>query len=99
MPTVAFIGAGSVVFARQLLADLFRFPELADLEIRLHDIEPSRLAVAEGTAHQVAERLGARPTVVATLDRAAALDGADFVVNMVQIGGIAATRVDLEVSG
>ncbi|WP_375387541.1 alpha-glucosidase/alpha-galactosidase [uncultured Amnibacterium sp.] len=97
MPIVAFIGAGSVVFTRQLLADLFRFPELARLEIRLHDVDPERLAVAEGTARQVAERLGARPTVVATLDRSVALDGAGFVVDMVQIGGVAATRLDLEI--
>lgn len=97
MPSVAFIGAGSVVFTRQLLADLLRFPELADLEIRLHDIDPERLAVAEGTARQVDERLGSHATVVGTADRAAALDGVDFVVNMVQIGGIAATRLDLEI--
>ncbi|MFD1722856.1 alpha-glucosidase/alpha-galactosidase [Amnibacterium endophyticum] len=97
MPTVAFIGAGSVVFTRQLLADLLRFPELADLEIRLHDIDADRLAVAEGTARHLDERLGTSATVVATLDRAAALDGVDFVVNMVQIGGIDATRLDLEI--
>jgi alpha-galactosidase len=97
MPSVAFIGAGSVVFTRQLLADLLRFPELADLEIRLHDIDRERLAVAEGTALQVNERLGAHATVVATLDRTVALDGVDFVIDMVQIGGIAATRHDLEI--
>lgn len=97
MPSVAFIGAGSVVFTRQLLADLLRFPELADLEIRLHDIDPERLAVAEGTARQVNERLGASATITAELERVRALDGVDFVINMVQIGGIAATRLDLEI--
>jgi alpha-galactosidase len=97
MSSVAFMGAGSVEFTRQLLADLLRFPDLADLEIRLHDIDAERLAVAEGTARQVNERLGASATVVATLDRAAALDGVDFVIDMVQIGGIAATRRDLEI--
>ena len=97
MASVAFMGAGSVEFTRQLLADLLRFPELADIEIRLHDIDAERLGIAEGTAHQVNERLGAHATVIATLDRAAALDGVDFVINMVQIGGIAATRLDLEI--
>ncbi|MGN6444085.1 alpha-glucosidase/alpha-galactosidase [Amnibacterium sp.] len=97
MPSVAFIGAGSVVFTRRLLADLLRFPELTDLDIRLHDIDPDRLAVAEGTARQVNGRLGTRAAIVATPDRLRALDGADFVVNMVQIGGIAATRLDLEI--
>ena len=95
-PTVVFLGAGSVVFTRQLLADLFRFDDLPELRVVLHDVDAERLAVARGTAQQVAERFGRHPEVVDTLDRRAALDGADFVVNMVQIGGIDATRVDLE---
>ena len=57
-PTVVFLGAGSVVFARQLLADLFRFDDLPELRIVLHDIDGERLAVARGTADQVAERFG-----------------------------------------
>jgi alpha-galactosidase len=97
MPSVAFIGAGSVVFTRQLLGDLLRFPELRDVDLRLHDIDPERLAVAEGTAKQVADRFGASITLTATLDRRAAIAGADFVVNMVQVGGVAATRLDLEI--
>ncbi|GAA3568032.1 alpha-glucosidase/alpha-galactosidase [Microlunatus spumicola] len=95
MPTVVFLGAGSVVFTRQLLADLFRFDDLPELRVVLHDIDAERLAVARGTADQVAERFGRHPEVVATLDRREALDGADFVVNMIQVGGIDATRVDL----
>ena len=95
-PTVVFLGAGSVVFTRQLLADLFRFADLPELRVVLHDIDPERLAVARGTAGQVAERFGRHPEVVATLDRREALDGADFVVDMVQVGGIDATRVDLQ---
>ncbi|SEP74025.1 alpha-galactosidase [Microlunatus flavus] len=95
-PTVVFLGAGSVVFTRQLLADLFRFDDLPPLRVVLHDIDPERLAVARGTAEQVAERFDRHPELVATLDRREALDGADFVVNMVQIGGIDGTRVDLQ---
>ena len=95
-PTVVFLGAGSVVFTRQLLADLFRFDDLPELRVVLHDVDAERLAVARGTARQVAERFGRHPELVDTLDRREALDGADFVVNMVQIGGIDATRVDLQ---
>jgi alpha-galactosidase len=94
MTTIAFVGAGSVVFTRQLLSDLFGFPELADATIALHDIDPDRLRTAEGIARQVAEQLGAKPTNTASADRRKALDGADFVINMVQVGGIAATRTD-----
>ena len=95
MPSVVFIGAGSVVFTRQLLADLFGFDDLPPLRIVLHDIDPERLDVARGTAEQLAARF-ARPTeIVATLHRREALRGADFVVNMIQVGGIEGTRIDL----
>ncbi len=97
MTRVTFIGAGSVVFTRQLIADLLRYPELADLEIALHDIDRERLDVAEGTARQVSDRLGAHAVVTAHLDRRTALEGARFVINMVQVGGIAATKTDLEI--
>ncbi|MCP2266525.1 alpha-galactosidase [Promicromonospora thailandica] len=97
MVSIAFIGAGSVVFTRQLVADILRFPELVDARLVLHDIDPERLAVAEATARQVDRQLGGRATVVATADRRAALDGADFVINMIQVGGVPATERDLEI--
>ncbi len=97
MPQIVFLGAGSVVFTRQLLADLFRFDDLPTLRIVLHDIDAERLDVARGTAEQVAARFGRTAEVVATLDRREALAGADFVINMIQVGGIDATRIDLEV--
>ncbi|KQX08141.1 MULTISPECIES: alpha-glucosidase/alpha-galactosidase [unclassified Leifsonia] len=96
MPQIVFLGAGSVVFTRQLLADLARFDDLPAFTVVLHDIDAERLEVARGTAEQVAARFGRDVEVVATLDRRAALAGADFVVNMIQVGGIAATRIDLE---
>ncbi|WP_426625459.1 alpha-galactosidase [Leifsonia sp. McL0607] len=97
MPQIVFLGAGSVVFTRQLLADLFRFDDLPTLRIVLHDIDAERLDVARGTAEQVAARFGRTAEIVATLDRREALAGADFVINMIQVGGIDATRIDLEV--
>lgn len=97
MTRVTFIGAGSVVFTRQLIADLLRYRDLAGLEIVLHDIDPERLAVAEGTARHVDGRLDGRATITAESDRRRALAGADFVINMVQVGGIRATVSDLEI--
>jgi len=41
MVSIAFVGAGSVVFTRQLVADILRYPELADARLVLHDIDPS----------------------------------------------------------
>jgi alpha-galactosidase len=96
MTRIVFLGAGSVVFTRQLLTDLLRFPDLPVLDLVLHDINADRLGVARGTAEQVSGRLGRPLHVSATLDRREALAGADFVVNMIQVGGIDATRIDLE---
>lgn len=96
MTRVVFLGAGSVVFTRQLVTDLLRFPDLPTLDLVLHDIDQERLDVARGTAEQVAQRLGRLLTVTVSLERRAALEGADFVVNMMQVGGIASTRIDLE---
>src|ERR1700709_60396 len=97
MTQVVFLGAGSVVFTRQLIADLLGFEDLPVLTLVLHDIDQARLDVALGTAHQMSRQLGRPIDVRATLDRREALAGADFVVNMLQVGGIAATRLDLEI--
>jgi alpha-galactosidase len=97
MTRIAFVGAGSVEFTRKLLGDVFSFAELAGVEIALHDIDEDRLHTAAAVAAATAEEAGARPRITTHLDRRAALDGADFVLNMVQIGGHPATLMDFEI--
>jgi len=97
MTRVSFVGAGSVEFTKNLLGDLLTFPELAGATIALHDIDRERLDAAEAMARWTAATLGAPATIEAHLDRRAALDGADHVINMIQVGGHAATLVDFEV--
>ncbi|WP_407572560.1 alpha-glucosidase/alpha-galactosidase [Deinococcus altitudinis] len=97
-PKIAMIGAGSTVFAKNLLGDILSFEELGGADIRLFDINQERLDVTEQVAHRVAKMVGAAPTVSATTDRERALDGADFVINMIQVGGYKpATVTDFEV--
>ena len=60
MTRIVFIGAGSVEFTRNLLGDILTFPELADAEIVLHDINAERLATAEAMATWTNEAVGAR---------------------------------------
>lgn len=97
-PKIAFIGAGSTVFARALLRDIFTFPELHDCRIALMDIDPERLADTEIVARRVAGQAGAAALIEATTDRRCALDGADFVINMIQVGGYRpSTVIDIEV--
>jgi alpha-galactosidase len=97
MTRIAFIGAGSVVFTKNLLGDFLDFPELHDIEIALHDIDADRLATAEAMARYVARERGASPRITSHLERRAAIDGSDFVLNMVQIGGHEATLRDFEI--
>ncbi|CAG6399471.1 alpha-glucosidase/alpha-galactosidase [Streptomyces cocklensis] len=95
---IAFIGAGSVVFTQGLLADLFAFEELkGGVHIALHDIDAERLATAEGAARHIAAHLGAAPRITAHADRRSALDGAHFVINIVQVGMRDSTRTDFEI--
>jgi alpha-galactosidase len=98
MTKLAFIGAGSAVFARRLLTDVLSYPELAEVTVALHDIDAERLRTGELAARRVAEALSAHPTIVATTDRRAALDGADYVICMIQVGGYQpATVIDFEI--
>jgi alpha-galactosidase len=97
MTRIAFIGAGSVVFTKNLLGDVFDYPALRDAEIALHDIDPERLETAAAMARYVAGARGATPAITTHLDRRAAIDGSDFVLNMVQIGGHEATLRDFEI--
>lgn len=97
MTRIVLIGAGSVVFVRHLLTDILTLPDLHACTIALHDSDPDRLDTAHLMAHAVAAQLGATPTITTHPDRRAALDGADFVINMVQIGMHAATLLDFDI--
>jgi alpha-galactosidase len=97
MTRIALIGAGSVEFTRILLADLSEFPELAEATVVLHDIDSERLRTAERIAAATNAATGATFRVESHLDRRAALDGAEFVVNEIQVGGLEATLRDFEI--
>lgn len=98
MPKIAFIGAGSTVFAKNLLGDIFSFPELSQSVISLHDIDADRLRTSEIVAGRVAEAVGARPVIEATTDRRRALEDADYVICMIQVAGYKpGTVIDFEI--
>jgi len=97
MIKIAMIGAGSIVFSKNLTGDILSYPEFRDATISYMDIDKERLEVGANLCRKVAKTLGANPTIEATLDRKEALRGADFVINMVQIGGFDSTLVDFEI--
>ncbi len=96
-PKITFIGAGSATFTRMLIGDILSYPELRGATISLHDIDPERLETAAGVARVTAEEAGAAPGIEAHGDRRAALEGADYVLNMIQVGGHRATVIDHEI--
>ena len=97
-PKITFIGAGSTVFAKNLIGDILSYPELAESTLTLYDIDAERLETSEVVAHKIADVLGVSPKIEATLDRKRALDAADYAVSMFQVGGYKpSTVVDFEI--
>ena len=97
MAKITFIGAGSVIFANQVMADILSFPELQDSSFSLMDVDAERLRVAKLMAEQFSRKHGGRAKIEATLDRRKALAGADYVVHAIQVGGHEATLKDFDI--
>ncbi|MFQ5795680.1 MAG: alpha-glucosidase/alpha-galactosidase [Candidatus Bipolaricaulia bacterium] len=98
MVKITFIGAGSTIFAKNLMGDILGFPELAGSTLCLFDIDAERLKASEIVAHKVADALGAKPKIEVTIDRKVALDGANYAVNMIQVAGYKpGTVIDFEI--
>jgi alpha-galactosidase len=98
MPKITFIGAGSTTFAKNLIGDLLSFPDLGDITISLHDIDATRLDTTEMITRRIAKSLNVNPLVETSTDRRQALDGADYAINLIQVGGYKpSTVLDFEI--
>jgi alpha-galactosidase len=88
MAKIAFLGAGSTIFAKNVLGDCMLTPSLADSEIVLHDIDAERLADSALMLETINRNVNSsRARIVANADRRKALAGASYVVNAIQVGG------------
>lgn len=87
MPRIAFMGAGSTIFAKSVLGDCILTPEIKDLEIALHDIDPVRLKDSKMMLENLAKNVEREVKIEAYLDRREALKGAKYIVNAIQVGG------------
>lgn len=97
-PKIAFIGAGSTVFMKNLVGDILMRPALANARIALMDINPERLKESAVVARRLAEAVGSAAMVETHSEQRAALAGADFVVVCFHIGGYdPCTITDFEV--
>ena len=97
MPKITFIGAGSLVFTRQLTSDILLAPALQESTITLMDIDPQRLEQARSIVQATVDRRGLKATVKATTDRRVAVENADYVVTTFQQGGLDAYKLDIEI--
>ena len=94
---IAFIGAGSLVFTRNLVRDILTFPAFADCELALMDISEVNLGLARRAAEKIVQDGRYPATVTATTDRAKALQGADGVLTTILTGGTAAVYQDIAI--
>ena len=97
-PKITLIGAGSTVFAKNLMGDILSYPELENSKIVLFDINPERLKTSEIVAHKVAEALNVKPKISVSTDPEQALEGANYAISMIQVGGYKpSTVIDFEI--
>ncbi len=94
---IAMIGAGSVVFSRNLTGDLLQYEAFEDATFTYMDIDADRLEVGAKLSEKAARALGTHAKIEQTMDRREAVRDADFVICMVQIGGFNSTLVDFEI--
>lgn len=86
-PKITFIGAGSTVFVKNILGDVFQRPALKSAHIALMDIDETRLEESHIVVRKLMDSVGANGEISCHRDRKTALQGADFVVVAFQIGG------------
>ncbi len=97
MTKIAFIGAGSYGFTRNLVRDALTFPLLKDAELALMDINPERLEFADKSVRKIIDAGNYPATVTTTMDREEALKGADAVLVTILAGGVDVWRHDIEI--
>src|SRR5207245_9067494 len=96
MPYITILGAGSTVFARQLMTDILQIEGLDEGCFALVDIDANRLELA----HQIAERLitqsGKRWSMRASTERRDLLVGSEFLINTIEVAGLDIVRHDFD---
>ena len=99
MVKICFIGAGSTIFAKNVLGDAMLTPSLQDAEIALYDIDENRLKESELMLQTINKNSNQnRAKIQSFSDRKEALKDANFVINAIQVGGYKpSTVIDFEI--
>ena len=94
---IAFIGAGSLTFTRDLFRDILTVPELRDTQFAFMDINKRYLDMTAELCRKDIRASKLPATILATTDRRKALEGARYVVSCVRIGGLEAFKSDIDI--
>jgi len=97
MPRIAMIGAGSVIFCKTLMNDIMATPGLENSTFVLMNRTEPKLRKMEAFARDVIRENNLPAVIEATTDRRKALEAADYVIAMIQVGGVEAFRLDYEI--
>ncbi len=97
MPKITFIGAGSLVFTRNLCNDILLAPCLQDSTISLMDVDPTRLEQGRRIVQSIVDRKKLPAKIEATTDRHAAVRDTDYVITTFQQGGLEAYKLDIDI--
>jgi alpha-galactosidase len=94
---IAIIGAGSIGFTRRLVADIVSVPELRDVEFALTDISEHNLSMIRQLLDRTIAANGLPTTITATTERRRALEGANYIISCVRVGGLEAYADDIRI--
>lgn len=94
---ISYVGAGSAVFARQLMTDILSVEGLDEGTFALIDIDAERLDLSRRIAERLVERSGKTWRIQASTDRAEVLAGSDVVINSIEVAGEATVGLDYEI--
>jgi alpha-galactosidase len=97
MTKITFMGAGSTVFARQLMTDVLHIQELDEGTFALVDIDAGRLELAHKIAEQLVKHSGKHWRVQSSTERRDVLAGSDFIINTIEVAGMANVRHDFDI--
>jgi alpha-galactosidase len=97
MPKVTLIGAGSAVFARQLMTDILAVEGLDDGVFALVDVDATRLDLAKRIAEHLVVLTRKRWRIEASTDRRDVLRNSDYVVNSIEVAGLKNVRFDYDI--
>src|ERR1700738_476505 len=97
MPKVTMIGAGSAVFARQIITDILAVDGLDQGVFALVDIDAERLELARQIAERLVDLSGKSWSVEVSTDRREVLSGSNYIVNSIEVAGLQNVRADYDI--